>query len=265
MIKVKPKKKTVPAYDAAKAKAYADRVKALLVERSTINHDISQVCEEAKEDGCEPALIRYVAREMMLDDDVRRERDEKRARYLHAVGLAVEAVKSGELSARQAAKIYSIGKTSIYKEMGVRAMSANREMLAADFELHDADGVVTETHESCGQSSATVPEEGDEQVSAAAPGPHDADMGNPISENEAPATPSVGAVADGSVAVSAYDPDADGRSWPVRPSEPAGTPSATGSVGAVASASERVAPNNPDDDDLEFPPFLRRQTERVGA
>lgn len=239
MIKAKPKKKTYPAYDATKAKGYADRVKALLVERGTINHDISQVCDEAKEDGCEPALIRYAARELMLDDDVRRERDEKRARYLHAVGLAVEAVQSGEMSARQAAKIYSIGKTSIYKEMGVRAVSANREMLAADFELHDADGVVTETQESCGgvesrhaaeagkardQRTATgAPgsvgsavsgdrvsavghlQPGDTVPTAGvAPGPHDTSLADRLlgrfqKADEAPAPPSVGAVADASV------------------------------------------------------------------
>lgn len=150
MIRIKPKKKSYPAYDATKAKGYAERVKALLLERGTINEDISAVCDEAKEHGCEPALIRFAAREMMIDEAVRKERDEKRARYLHAVGLAVEAVQSGEMSARQAAKIYSIGKSSIYKEMHVRAVSADREMVAADFELqplHDADGVIIENQE----------------------------------------------------------------------------------------------------------------------
>tara|TARA_R110002126_G_scaffold21970_3_gene78952 strand:- start:4411 stop:5022 length:612 start_codon:yes stop_codon:yes gene_type:complete len=150
MIRMKPKKnKTFIPYDPLKAKGYAERVKALLVERGTINIDISQVCDEAKEDGCEPALIRYVARELMIDDDVRKERDEKRARYLRAVGLAVEAVKSGEMSARQAAKVYSIGKSSVYKEMAVREVSASREMVAADFEMqpsHNPEtGEITET------------------------------------------------------------------------------------------------------------------------
>ena len=51
MIRMKPKKnKTFIPYDPLKAKGYAERVKALLVERGTINIDISQVCDEAKED-----------------------------------------------------------------------------------------------------------------------------------------------------------------------------------------------------------------------
>lgn len=148
MTHAKTKTKSCPAYDATKAKSYTERVKALFIERSTVNEDISQVCSEAKEDGCDPGMIRFAARELMMDDVVRRERDEKRALYLHAVGLAVEAVKSGEMSARQAAKIYNIGKSSVYKGMAVRELSAAREMVAADFELappHDPEtGEITQ-------------------------------------------------------------------------------------------------------------------------
>ena len=184
---IKAKKKSYPAYDAAKAKSYADRVKALLIERGTINIDISQVCDEAKEDGCEPALIRYVARELMIDDDVRKERDEKRARYLHAVGLAVEAVKSGEMSARQAAKVYSIGKSSVYKGMAVRELSADREMVAEDFELlpsHDADGVITETEIAAPQgASPGTPQAAEASTSAATPAPDGGGGVGPISDD----------------------------------------------------------------------------------
>lgn len=132
MIKAKPKGKlrAAPAHD--QAKGYVDRVKRLLEQQKELGADISQVCSEAKETASlEPALIRFAARELLIDADKRAERDEKRHQYLHVVGLAVAAVESGEMSARQAAKIYSIGKTSIYKELAVREVSAV-EMTEAD-------------------------------------------------------------------------------------------------------------------------------------
>ena len=134
-------KKPRPA-DVSRASGYIDRVKRLIEQQKELGADISDVCTEAKQNaGLDPTVIRFTARELLMDATKRRERDEKRADYLHAVGLAVEAVRSGEMSAREAAKVYNIGKTSIYKELSVREVSADwvdfeytpiREMTADD-------------------------------------------------------------------------------------------------------------------------------------
>ncbi len=136
--------------DTQRVKPYVERVKALMLEQKAIGSDVTDVCREAKEvAGLDPTTLRFVAREALMDKDKRAERDSKREEYLHALGLAVAAVESGELSARESAKIYNIGKTSLYKELGVRALSANREMEAGDLgewpPPHDADGVILET------------------------------------------------------------------------------------------------------------------------
>lgn len=128
----KPAKKPRPA-DTLRVKPYVERVKALMLEQKALGADVSDVCKEAKEvAGLDPTTLRFVAREALMDKDKRAERDSKRDEYLHALDLAVAAVESGELSARQSAKLYSIGKTSLYKELGVRALSATREMEAGD-------------------------------------------------------------------------------------------------------------------------------------
>lgn len=142
MIRLKPKAKLPPVPDVSRAKGYVDRVKALIEQQKELGGDISDVCTEAKQNaGLDPATIRFTAREMLMDAAKRTERDEKRDQYLHAVGLAVAAVQSGEMSARQAAKLYSIGKTSVYNALSVREVSADwvdfeytpvREMVADD-------------------------------------------------------------------------------------------------------------------------------------
>jgi len=129
---IKAKAKPRPA-DTQRVKPYVERVKALMLEQKAIGSDVTDVCREAKEvAGLDPTTLRFVAREALMDKDKRAERDSKREEYLHALDLAVAAVESGELSARQSAKLYSIGKTSLYKELGVRALSATREMEAGD-------------------------------------------------------------------------------------------------------------------------------------
>lgn len=156
--------------DTQRVKPYVERVKALMLEQKAIGSDVTDVCREAKEvAGLDPTTLRFVAREALMDKDKRAERDSKREEYLHALGLAVAAVESGELSARESAKLYSIGKTSLYKELGVRALSANREMVAADFEMHDADGVIEVPADSYAIERGAIRNEGPAVVSATRP------------------------------------------------------------------------------------------------
>lgn len=132
-VATKRKTKQPRPADVSRAKGYIDRVKALIEQQKELGGDISDVCTEAKENaGLDPTVIRFAARESMIDAAKRAERDDKRSQYLHAIGLAVAAVASGEMSARQAAKIYSIGKTSIYNALSVRDVSAHREMTDDD-------------------------------------------------------------------------------------------------------------------------------------
>ena len=120
-------KKPRPA-DTLQVKPYVERAKALMLEQKALGADLTDVCREAKEvAGLDPTTLRFVAREALMDKDKRAERDSRREEYLHALGLAVAAVESGELSARESAKLYSIGKTSIYKEKAVRALSARSQ------------------------------------------------------------------------------------------------------------------------------------------
>jgi uncharacterized protein (UPF0335 family) len=119
-------------FTAQRIKSYVNRVKSLVEEQKALGVDISEVCKEAKKDGLDPTTLRFAAREALMDSAKRADRDGKRDQYLHALGLAVAAVESGELSARQSAKVFGIGKTSIYNALSVREVSAARELADGD-------------------------------------------------------------------------------------------------------------------------------------
>lgn len=150
------KKPAPPPYDPARAKGFIERVARLMSERKEVSESIADVCVEAKSHGLEPAFVRFAASESLMDDAKRSERNEKREMYLRAVGLAVEAVRSGEMSAREAAKAYGVGKTNVYKLMAVREVSAHRDMTDADLGdvslLIPHDPNTGEIHESSGST-----------------------------------------------------------------------------------------------------------------
>ena len=107
----------------AKLKSYVDRVKALIAQQKEIGADITQVCKDAKDDDFEPAMIRFAARELLMDSAKRNARDDKRHHYLHAVGLAVDMVSNGDVSLREAAKACGVSKSSIHRALSVPAVS----------------------------------------------------------------------------------------------------------------------------------------------
>lgn len=120
----------------AKLKSYVERVKSLIEQQKTIGADITQVCKDAKDDDdLEPALIRFAARELLIDDDKRTERDDKRHRYLHAVGLAADMVSNGEVSLREAAKVCGVSKSSVHRALAVPAVS--QEWTEADLGTYE--------------------------------------------------------------------------------------------------------------------------------
>jgi len=117
----------------AKLKSYVERVKSLIEQQKVIGADITQVCKDAREDDpdLEPSMIRFAARELLLDATKRAERDDKRHQYLHAVGLAVDMVSNGEVSLREAAKACGVSKSSVHRALAVPAVS-QPEMHADD-------------------------------------------------------------------------------------------------------------------------------------
>jgi len=122
------KRKAPRPADVGQAKPFIERAAAVMTQQKELGSDLTDICSQAKETaGLDPTMIRFAARESLMDKAKRQERDDKREQYLHAVGLAVAAVESGEVSVRKAAKLYSIGKTSVYKALGVRAVSADPE------------------------------------------------------------------------------------------------------------------------------------------
>lgn len=107
-----------------KLKSYVDRVKALLEQQKELGVDISEVCAEAKETAeLEPSMIRYAARELLMDSAKRAKRDDKRHHYLHAVGLAVDMVSNGDVSLREAARVCGVSKSSVHRALAVPAVS----------------------------------------------------------------------------------------------------------------------------------------------
>lgn len=146
--------------DGTRIKPYVERVAALITQQKELGSDISDVCNEAKDvAGLDPTTLRFAARESLMDKAKRDERNNKRDQYLHALGLAVAAVESGEMSARQSAKIFNIGKSSIYKALAVHDVSAGefpRDMVEGDLGEWQPD-----------RGSATAA--GDETVSRATP------------------------------------------------------------------------------------------------
>lgn len=129
MITARKAKKPRPA-DVSRAKGYIDRAAAIITQQKELGADLSDICTEAKQNaGLDPTVIRFAARESLIEKSKRTERDEKRAQYLHAMGLAIAAVESGEVSARQSAKIYGIGKSSLYKELAVREVSTDHRVM----------------------------------------------------------------------------------------------------------------------------------------
>lgn len=261
--------------DRERLKRDVERIEAHRKEKSEIAKSEREIFSALKADGFNCKIVREIIKRRSMEDSDGW--DAEVATYEAAVQgleLAAGAVRDGA-TYDEAAKSHNVRKADLHHF--VRATSAVPEN---DFPDHDADGVIAEkpTYVSPTQAyidsfAAPKPEDGDDGITEScgaqqgggvadsAPPvpradatalPHDADMGIPISKDEAPATPSVGA--RGFLCPLCHrDPhDPDCEDAPVLPP----------SVGAVADASvsegPRVAPNNPDDDDLAIPPFLIR-------
>jgi uncharacterized protein (UPF0335 family) len=118
---------------AKRLKAFIERIEKVETDQQGNAEAKRDIYKEAKDAGFDARTIRWAVSERKLSAADRAERDDLRDTYAHALGLAVDAVLSGEMSARDAATMYGVGKTSVYKEIGVRALSAqHREMTMGD-------------------------------------------------------------------------------------------------------------------------------------
>ena len=172
-------------------KSLADRIERLMDERDGIQSDIRDIYAEAKSAGYVPKVLRKAITRKRMDPDKRSEEDTILDLYEDALSPSM----------RRAVQMAKAGATSreIETETGIdhvtvtRSVSLNKKSETPKPE--DGDDGITE---SCGaQQGGGVADSAPPVPRADATAlPHDTDMGNPITENEAPATPSVGAVAD---------------------------------------------------------------------
>lgn len=211
-------------------KSLADRIERLMDERDGIQSDIRDIYAEAKSAGYVPKVLRKAITRKRMDPDKRSEEDTILDLYEDALSPSM----------RRAVQMAKAGATSreIETETGIdhvtvtRSVSLNKKSETPKPE--DGDDGITESCGDAGSASATHNSHhvGHAEGAVAAPpvSPHDTDhVPDARNMDEAPATPSVGAVA--------------------RPS-----------------SDERVAHKNPNEDDLEIPPFLRRpQTQEAGV
>lgn len=201
-------------------KSLADRIETLMDERDGIQSDIRDIYTEAKSAGYVPKVLRKAITRKRMDPDKRSEEDTILDLYEDALSPSM----------RRAVQMAKAGATSreIETETGIdhvtvtRSVSLNKKSETPKPE--DGDDGITESCGDAGSASATHNSHhvGHAEGAVAAPpvSPHDTDhVPDARNMDEAPAPPSVGAVAR----------------------EP---------------ATERVASSS-DDDDLKPPPFLR--------
>ena len=207
-------------------KSLADRIETLMDERDGIQSDIRDIYTEAKSAGYVPKVLRKAITRKRMDPDKRSEEDTILDLYEDALSPSM----------RRAVQMAKAGATSreIETETGIdhvtvtRSVSLNKKSETPKPE--DGDDGITESCGDAGSASATHNSHhvGHAEGAVAAPpvSPHDTDhVPDARNMDEAPATPS---------------------------------------VGAVASESERVAPPYPDDDPGPIPDFLRGSSTAQG-
>jgi len=127
--------------NAEQLKSFVERIERLEEERKAIAADIRDIYTEAKGVGYDVKTVRWVVQERRVDAADRAERDTLRDVYQHALDTAVGLVRGG-LSLREAGRLTGTSKSSIHRALAVPEVSQPAS--------HDADGVITETKESCG-------------------------------------------------------------------------------------------------------------------
>ena len=209
-------------------KSFVERIEKMEEERKAIGGDIRDIYAEAKGVGYDVKTVRWVVQERRMDAAARAERDTLRDVYQHALDTAVGLVRGG-LSLREAGRITGTSKSSIHRALAVPEVSQPAGPKPEDGD----DGITggehggeTDGHRGEDEGAQSADDRGSVvgllagiqggSQEGAGEGGHRNDGGAAVGDSgaqaldEAPATPSVGAVASESerVASSISDDDA---------------------------------------------------------
>lgn len=122
--------------NADKLEGFVARIENVEKDQKALTDSKRSIYSEAKGVGYNPKAVRKIIKERAAPepDQVL---EETLDTYRHALGMAVAAVESGEMSARQSALAHGVGKSSIYKALSVREVSTV-EMTADDLGTAEA-------------------------------------------------------------------------------------------------------------------------------
>lgn len=192
-------------------KSFVERIAKLHEERKAISADITGVVKEAAGVGYIPKTLRKVVARYLADPAKLAEDDALLETYeaaLGRVGKALKAVREGS-TWQEASAATGVPRATLAR---AEAVSKRREMIPEE-DVERSEGI----------EPVVIGLEDRSSAIELAPREESSSTTTGATEDEAPATPS---------------------------------------VGAVGPSSGRVAPNIPDDD-LEFPPFLDRRRQTV--
>jgi len=198
--------------NADRLKSFIERIERMEEERKAIAGDIRDIYAEAKAIGYDVGTMRKVVRLRAMDAADRAEQEALLDTYWHALQTVdrIDARLAAGESQREVAAAEGVSKSTVQRR-GPKVESAPASSKTDHSKPEDGDDGITDAAphgenstprplqagEVAASAAKPVPEggEGTGTHSDEAPGPHDPDMGNPISEDEAPAPPSIGAVA----------------------------------------------------------------------
>ncbi len=175
--------------DPAKLKSYVERIEAVEAEEADYKAAKKDIYVEVKAAGMRPKMVRKIVKERKKTES---DAEDEAELELYRAALAMPGATYRSVSA----------KTGIPKSTLQRLVPRNKNGTSAPKPEDGDDGIT----ESCGaQQGGGVADSAPPVPRADATAlPHDTDMGNPITENEAPATPSVGAVADDDLTIPSF-------------------------------------------------------------
>lgn len=100
-------------------KSFVERIEQVEGERKALGQDVRDIYSEAKGAGYDTKTIRWLVQERKIDAATKDERDALRDTYAHAVGMAVDLVRTEGLSLREAARKTGASKSSIHRALAV--------------------------------------------------------------------------------------------------------------------------------------------------
>lgn len=109
--------------NADRLKSFVERIERLEEEKKALQGDIKDIYAEVKSVGYDVKTTRKVVLLRQMDAAARAEQEALLDVYKHALGMAVDAVRSGELSLREAGRKYNVSKSSVHRGLAVPDVS----------------------------------------------------------------------------------------------------------------------------------------------